>query len=99
MVAAYVSIITALIVAVFGLIGQVVIAKSTANKHDAVVDTKLEAINQKIDKLEVKVDKHNNFMERISMLEKGQEGFIELFEQFKEYCKEMRSECTRINPK
>jgi len=72
--AAYVPVFTALIIAVFGLIGQVYIAKSTSNKRDAVVDVKLENIDKNVANLDKKVDTkvdrlENRVNEKIDVLQ------------------------------
>ena len=72
--------------------GQIIIAKSTAKTHSAVTDIRLGTI-------ETKMDKHNNFMERVAVLEGSNETVLNMLKEIKENCKETRRECAIRNDK
>lgn len=83
-------VLVALVTGGCSVLGQFVIAKSTAKTHSAVTDVRLNAI-------ESKVDRHNSFMERLAVLENHTENLAEILVEIKENCRETRRECARKN--
>jgi hypothetical protein len=83
-------VVVALVTGGCSVLGQFVIAKSTAKTHSAVTDVRLNAI-------ESKVDRHNRFMERLAVLENHTENLSEILVEIKDNCKETRRECSKRN--
>ncbi len=67
------SIVVAIITGLFGLVGSVIVATISANATKEVVTKKLEisqAVTEtKLEELTREVRKHNNFAERVPVLE------------------------------
>ena len=67
------ALIGSIIVAVLGMIGNIIVAKSSADKAQAVIETKFDDYakntNEKISDLKNQVEKHNKVIERTYALE------------------------------
>ena len=61
---------TGIVIAVIGAIPALVTAVVSIALNNRVLKVELEAIKDRLDRLEDKADKHNNFMERIAILER-----------------------------
>lgn len=60
---------TEIIIAIIGAIPALITAVVSVALNNRVIEVKLEALQQQFDRMEKKVDSHNNFMERIAKLE------------------------------
>lgn len=67
------AILGSIIVAVLGMIGNIIVAKSSADKQQVVMETKFDDYtkntNERIDDLKKQVEKHNKIVERTYALE------------------------------
>lgn len=67
------ALLGSIIVAVLGMVGNIIIAKSSADKQQAVMETRFDdytkMTNDKIDDLKKQVEKHNKIVERTYALE------------------------------
>lgn len=74
------AIFTAIVTGVFGLVGSVIVAMITASSTKAAITQKLEVAqavtDTKIEELTREVRKHNNFAERIPVLETKVENLM-----------------------
>ena len=61
---------TGIAIAIIGAIPALVTAVVSIALNNRVLKVELEAIKVRLDRLEDKADKHNNFMERIAILER-----------------------------
>ena len=61
---------TAVLVALIGAVPALVTAIVSVYLNNRVINVKLDLMKEQFEKLETKVDKHNNFMERIAVLER-----------------------------
>lgn len=60
---------TEVIVAIIAAVPALVTAIVSIVMSNRVLKVKLDAVTNRLDKMEGKLDKHNNFMERIAVLE------------------------------
>ena len=60
---------TEVVIAIIAAIPALTTAIVSVALNNRVIDVKLEALQQQFDRVEHKVDAHNNFMERIAKLE------------------------------
>jgi len=58
-----------IVIAIIGAIPALVTAVVSVALNNRVIRIELEAVKDRLDRLEDKADKHNNFMERIALLE------------------------------
>ena len=61
---------TEILIAIIGAIPALITAVVSVVLNNRVLNVKLDMLQKQFDKLEEKVDKHNNFMERIAILER-----------------------------
>ncbi len=57
------------VIAIIGAIPALITAVVSVYLNNQVLNVKIEALQESFNKLEKKVDAHNNFMERIAKLE------------------------------
>ena len=78
------TILTSVIVAVItggcSVIAQTAISRSQTQIH-------VQLTNKRLEDLEKKVDKHNNFMERVAMLEVTKDQFDRSIQEIKDKCR------------
>ena len=60
---------TEIIVAIIAAVPALVTAIVSIIMSNRVLKVELDAVTNRLDKMECKLDKHNNFMERIAVLE------------------------------
>ena len=60
---------TEIIVAIIAAVPALVTAIVSIIMSNRVLKVELDAVTNRLDKMEYKLDKHNNFMERIAVLE------------------------------
>ena len=60
---------TEIIIAIIGAIPALITAVVSITLNNRVLEVKLEGLQNQFDRIEKKVDAHNNFMERIAKLE------------------------------
>ena len=90
------ALIGSLIVAVLGLIGNIVASALTSNKAQAVMETKLEdyakATDDKITALTKTVEKHNNLVERVAVLERDNKTAFNRIDELRSDIREIQKE-------
>ena len=59
-----------IIIAIIGAVPALIAAIVSIVLNNRVLNVRLENMQTQFDRLEAKVDKHNNFMERIAVLER-----------------------------
>lgn len=60
---------TEIVIAIIGAIPALITAIVSITLNNRVLEVKLEGLQNQFDRIEKKVDAHNNFMERIAKLE------------------------------
>ena len=82
----------AIIVAVLSLVGTLVGSLAGIMQANKLMNFKIESVNEKISTLEKKVEKHNNLVERVALLEHDEDTqwkrIDELRDELKEYTRE-----------
>ena len=58
-----------IVIAIIGAIPALITAVVSITLNNRVLEVKLEGLQNQFDRIEKKVDAHNNFMERIAKLE------------------------------
>ena len=61
---------TAVLVALIGAVPALVTAIVSVYLNNRVINVKLDVMKEQFEKLEVKVDKHNQIVERVAILER-----------------------------
>lgn len=97
------AILGSIIVAVLGMIGNIIVATASANKSQAVMETKIEAfekrtdekfsdVKEQIENLEKKQDKHNNLVERVAVLERDNKTAFNRIDDLRSDIKDLQKE-------
>lgn len=73
-----------LLISIVGALSPLALAAVTVITANNVVNTKLENIQKQFDRLEEKVDRHNNFMERIAVLERDDKTAFNRIDELRE---------------
>lgn len=73
-----------LLISIIGALSPLALAAVTVITANNVVNTKLENIQKQFDRLEEKVDRHNNFMERIAVLERDDKTAFNRIDELRE---------------
>lgn len=81
-----------LIISIIGAISPLALAAVTVITANNVVNTKLENIQKQFDRLEAKVDKHNNFMERIAVLERDDKTAFNRIDELREDVRDLQND-------
>lgn len=71
-------------VAIVGAVPALVTAVVSVALNNRVVNVKLEALQKQFDKLDAKVTAHNNFMERIAVLERDDKTAFNRIDELRE---------------
>ena len=90
-------------VAILGLIGNIIVGALTANKNQAVTETKLEAVKEQmkeqiedvredIRELKKSQDKHNNVIERVAVLERDGKTAFNRIDELRSDIKDLKKE-------
>ena len=90
------AIIGSIIVAILGMIGNIIVATTSANKSQAILTTKFEdaqkRTDEKIDDLTKKVEKHNNVVERVAVLERDNKTAFNRIDELRGDIKDLQKE-------
>lgn len=81
-----------LIISIIGALSPLALAAVTVITANNVVNTKLENMQKQFDRLEAKVDKHNNFMERIAVLERDDKTAFNRIDELRDDIHELQKE-------
>lgn len=90
------TLIGPIIVAILGMVGNIIVATTSANKSQAILATKFEdaqkRTDEKIDDLTKKVEKHNNVVERVAVLERDNKTAFNRIDELRSDIKDLRKE-------
>ena len=97
------ALIGSLMVAVLGVIGNIVASALTSNKAQAVTDAKLEAykeqmkeqiedVREDIQELKKSQDKHNNLVERVAVLERDDKTAFNRIDELRQDIRNIQKE-------
>lgn len=74
---------TGIVIAIIGALPALVTAVVSVALNNRVIRIELEAVKDRLDRLEDKADKHNNFMERIALLESNSKAAWKQIDEIK----------------
>lgn len=80
-----------LIISIVGALSPLALAAVTVVTANNVVNTKLENMQKQFDRLEEKVDRHNNFMERIAVLERDDKTAFNRIDELRDDIHDLQS--------
>lgn len=90
------AILGSIIVAILGMIGNIIVASKSADKMQAVTDTNLEnykeMTNKEISDLRKTVEKHNNLVERVAVLERDNKTAFNRIDELRADIREIKKE-------
>lgn len=81
-----------LIISIIGALSPLALAAVTVITANNVVNTKLENMQKQFDRLEAKVDQHNNFMERIAVLERDDKTAFNRIDELRDDIHELQKD-------
>ena len=83
---------TAVLVALIGAVPALVTAIVSVYLNNRVINVKLDMMKEQFDKLETKVDKHNQIVERVAILERDNKTAFNRID-------EIRSDVSKVEDK
>lgn len=72
---------TAVLVALIGAVPALVTAIVSVYLNNRVINVKLDLMKEQFDKLETKVDKHNQIVERVAILERDNKTAFNMIDE------------------
>ena len=81
---------TGVVIAIIGALPALVTAIVSVALNNRVIRIELEAVKDRLDRLEAKADKHNNFMERIALLESNSKAAWKQIDEIKDSIHELQ---------